>query len=92
MKQITTFKSEFDNYVIVSFEQDNETFYGAVKDEYITDGKLNRQLNGLQMHMHKELNEVLEALQMSLAIKRIMRDCKCTMQEAFGIYLDTLED
>ena len=36
-----------------------DDFFLAIEDKYITDGKVNTQLNGLQMHASKDLNDCL---------------------------------
>lgn len=45
---------------IVSFEQNGEKLYGAIDFDYVTDGKVNRELNGVQMHVSKDLNQCIE--------------------------------
>ena len=44
-------------FTIVLNEQ---KFYCAIEDKYITDGKINQELNGLQMYCDKDLNACLD--------------------------------
>ena len=46
------------NFTIV---KDSEGFYSAIEDKYITNGKTNTALNGLQMHSNRELSGCLES-------------------------------
>ena len=81
-------------YELVKFVDSisNKIVYGAVKDEYITDGKLNRQLNGLQMRMNDSLQDVVEALQFDTAIEEIRDKRGVDLNTAFEIYLDRHAD
>lgn len=45
---------------VVSFEQDGEKLFGAIDFDYVTDGKVNKELNGVQMHVSKDLNQCIE--------------------------------
>jgi len=53
---IKTFTARNRNFTIV---KDDEGFYLAIEDKYITDGKTNTALNGLQMSASKDLNQCL---------------------------------
>ena len=54
---IKTFTTRNRNFTIV---KDNEGFYLAIEDKYITDGKTNTTLNGLQMFASKDINQCIK--------------------------------
>ena len=54
---IKTFTARNRNFTIV---KDEQGFYLAIEDKYITDGKTNTALNGLQMSASKDLNQCLQ--------------------------------
>ena len=46
------------NFVVVQYD---DGWYGAIEDKYIdANGKLTKQLNGLQVHHNENLNDCLE--------------------------------
>lgn len=56
---IKDFMVRAERFVIV---QNDEGFYLAINKKYIdADGKLTRQLNGIQMHANKNLNDCLNS-------------------------------
>jgi len=57
------------NFTIVQNEQG---FYLAIEDKYITDGKLNRTLNGFQMYANKELNGCLNTCKNQVEIEYLV--------------------
>lgn len=91
MKKITEFKSLIGHFIVVKFEYNNEVVYGAVNVENITDGKLNKELNGFELHVHKELNEVINELQTLTKIHSIMRNENIDMMAALKIYMEENE-
>lgn len=48
-------------------------YYLAIEDKYITDGKTNTALNGLQMHASRELDECLEDTRRDVLMDVYMR-------------------
>lgn len=40
--------------------KDENDWYCAIEDKHITDGKLNKELNGFQMHADKNLDECIK--------------------------------
>lgn len=64
---VTTLIVRGNEYYIVTkdhFNGDihNKFKYAGIKKEYITDGKLNRELNGLQMYVSETLAEVVDRI------------------------------
>lgn len=45
---------------IIAFKHDGAKLYAAIDNAYITDGKINRPLNGVQMHTSSDLNQCIE--------------------------------
>ena len=59
-----------EKFVIV---RDEEGWYLAINTKYIdADGKLNRQLNGLQMFANKELKQTVRTVLMSVEVDYLM--------------------
>lgn len=67
-------------FVIVKNEQD---FFLAIEDKYITDGKMNTTLNGLQMFANKDLNDCLDTLRRHVEIE-YLEGQGFSKAEAFG--------
>ena len=64
---ITTFNIRGNEYFIVTAEHfngdtANKFKYAGIKKEYVTDGKTNRQLNGLQMYVSETIAEVIDRI------------------------------
>ena len=63
-----------------------EGWYLAIEDKYITDGKTNTKLNGLQMHANRELNGCLKSLNDCVEMRYMVDECGMTIEEAFEKY------
>lgn len=64
LEQITTYIIHNNEWIIVyceaGFENDTEDrHYAGIRREWITDGKLNREVNGLQILVSKTIEEVI---------------------------------
>ena len=68
------------NFTVVKNEQD---FYCAIEDKYITDGRLNRQLNGFQMYASKDLNDCLNTCKTQVEVEYLVSN-GYTKAEAFA--------
>ena len=88
MIRISTFIGYNKKYEIVKFHNnvDGKLVYGAINHEYLTNGKLNRTLNGLQMKIHNTLSDLIETLQFSTELDEIRDKNKCDLMTAFNIY------
>lgn len=64
MKHITTFMARNKKFEVV---QDEKGFW-AIEDKYITNGKLNRQINGIQGHLRETLEDCLETARISAEV------------------------
>lgn len=64
--------------------QNEEGFFLAIEDKYITDGKLNRTLNGFQMFASKDLNTCLNTTKNQVEIEYLEAQ-GYSKAEAFGI-------
>lgn len=67
LEVITHFYIRGKEYLIVTtdhFNGDtkNKFKYAGIKREYITDGRINRQLNGLQMYVSETVEEVIDRI------------------------------
>ena len=65
-------------------------FYLAIEDKYITDGKLNTTLNGIQMMASKELNQCLENTRNEVEIDWLVSQGH-SKAEAFAIHFNMLD-
>ena len=72
------------HFVIVKHESGK---YCAIDDQYITNGKLNRVLNGFQMHANDELENCIGSVKFEIDIQELMNDKGLTIEEAFQEYL-----
>ena len=55
-----------ESYTIGTIQANGETYYVAIDHKYLDDnGYLAQQLNGLQMHMEKDLYDCLSSVRMS---------------------------
>lgn len=62
-------------------------FYHAIEDKYITDGRLNKTLNGAQLHASKELNTCLNNTRNSVEIDYLIEQ-GYSKAEAFAKVFD----
>lgn len=76
------------HFVIV---QNEECFYLAIEDKYITDGKLNQALNGFQMYASKELDTCLNTCKNQVEIE-YLEEQGYSKAEAFGIVFGIPQD
>lgn len=81
MKHITTYHSRGRHFEIVL---NDEGYYLAIEDKYITDGRMNTTLNGLQMNANKDLELCLEHTRRDVEIAYLMSEGK-TLAEAYSI-------
>lgn len=75
IKKIT---AEGRNFTVVFNKEYNK--YLAIEEKYITDGKLNQQLNGLQMHARDTLEECIQETEMTCKIDK-MKEAGMDQQE-----------
>lgn len=47
-------------YIVRFTNDDGNKLYGAIDFDYVENGKLTRQLNGVQMHVSTDLNQCIE--------------------------------
>jgi hypothetical protein len=73
------------HFTIVKREEDG--FYCAIEDKYITNGRLNRTLNGAQMHCADSLSRCLDNTQRSVDIDYYVEQGK-SKAEAFAMVFD----
>ena len=82
---IKNFVARDRHFVVVKDEQD---FFLAIEDKYITDGKMNTTLNGFQMFANKDLNGCLNACKHQVEIDYLVDNGYSKAQafaEVFGI-------
>ena len=77
---ITTLKVRNKSFEIV---QDERGFW-AIEDKYITDGKLNKQINGISGHLKNTLEECIESAKFSAEVEYVMTTEKCDVMTAFN--------
>ena len=71
--------------------KDDNGFYCAIEDKYIDkDGRLNRTLNGFQMHANKDLNETLQGIQNEVDMDYYVAQGH-SRAEAFCIVFDCMD-
>ena len=52
--------------------KNEEGFYLSIEDKYITDGKINQTLNGIQMHASKSLDKCLQGVQDEVEVQYLI--------------------
>lgn len=67
--------------------KNDEGFYMAIEDKYITDGKMNTTLNGLQMHASKDLNDCLKGVNDEVEVEYLISTGK-TKAQAMAIHFN----
>lgn len=66
---IKEFIARSRKFTIVLNEQ---KYYCAIEDKYITDGKINQELNGLQMYCDRDLNACLDHVRDAVEMDYLM--------------------
>lgn len=69
-KMVTTFHTEGRTFHIVFNEE--SAMYLAIEDKYVTDGKLNCKLNGLQMKANKTLEGCLDQVEFECKVEKLV--------------------
>ena len=69
------------HFVVVKNE---DSIYLAIEDKHITNGKLNKALNGFQMYASKDLNDCLTTCKHQVEIEYLVSQGK-SKAEAFAI-------
>lgn len=79
------------NYIVrgrhFTIVKNAEGFYLAIEDKYITDGKINTTLNGVQMNASKDLNQCLDLVKSEVEIDYLVEQGH-SKSEAFAIYFN----
>ena len=79
------------NYIVrgrhFTIVKNAEGFYLAIEDKYITDGKINTTLNGVQMNASKDLNQCLDLVKSEVEIDYLVEQGH-SKAEAFAIYFN----
>lgn len=70
MKHITTLKVRNKSFEIVK----DEKGFWAIEDKYITDGKLNKQINGITGHLRETLEQCIESARMSAEVDYLVSE------------------
>lgn len=88
---VTTLIVRGHEYYIVTKDHfngdiNNKFKYAGIKKEYITDGKLNRELNGLQMYVSETVAEVVDRITDSEEIAYLTREEGLDAGEAVRVY------
>lgn len=59
-----------ETYTIGTIQANGKTYYVAINHEYLDEnGYLTQQLNGLQMHMEKDLYDCLSSVRISYRVR-----------------------
>lgn len=66
--------------------KNEDGYYLAIEDKYITDGKTNQVLNGIQMHANKTLNGCLQSIQDEVEIEYLMKTTGMELMDAMKVY------
>ena len=91
LKVVTHLYVRGTEYLIVTadhFNGDtlNKFKYAGIKREYVTDGKINRQLNGLQMFVSETVAECIDRIKDSEEIAYLTREKGIDAGEAVRVY------
>ena len=92
-KKITSYIIYGHEYVIFytkeGWENDpNDNHYCAFKREWITDGKLNRTVNGMDMMISQSVEEVINHINNRETLKHIMETENVDIMEAVKIMME----
>jgi hypothetical protein len=88
IKRITKLVTSEGEYLICKLTEGCNKGYIGLNVEWVTDGKLNRELNGVQMHLNDTIEKVIDEIKMSDEIERLMRENNIEIMEAMKIYLE----
>ena len=77
---IKTLKKHGRSFTIV---KNADGFYLAIEDKYITDGKLNTTLNGIQMNASKDLEKCIQTTIDHIEIEYLMNKKGFSKAQAF---------
>lgn len=75
MKNITRHEYKGRNFEIVL----KDGYYLAIEDCYISNGKMNTSLNGIQMHAHKDLDDTIKDVNNWVDVKELEAEGVDTM-------------
>ena len=84
---IKTFTCRHRNFTIVN----QNGWYCAIEDKYITDGKINTALNGWQMFADRELSRCLDRAKDRVELD-YLESTGMTKAEAFATYFGMMEN
>lgn len=90
MTGATIIKSYIQRGRHFTIAQNEDGFFLAIEDKYITDGKLNRTLNGFQMYASKSLQDCLTSLRNAIEIEYLESQGH-SKAEAFAIHFNMLD-
>ena len=82
MKRITTLVVREEKFEIVHYMDR----YCAINTKYIENGRLVKQLNGLQMHARNTLAECIDETRMSVEVKYMVDELGMTIEDAIKEY------
>lgn len=68
---ITRYFGCYSAYYIVEFSNGK---FGSIKEEYITNGKLNKALNGIEMNLSNSVNDVIFSIRYHENVKMLMEN------------------
>lgn len=68
LKKVTTLNYKGNEYFIC---HDGE-FYWAMRTEWFTNGKLNREVNGIMGHIKTDLNDCIESVKMTIDFQELI--------------------
>lgn len=91
LTKVTTFIIRNHEWVIIhaseTFEGDSQDrHYMGVRREWITDGRLNRQLNGIQSNLSKTVAEVIDRITDLEEVDYLAETTDMTREEACMTY------
>lgn len=89
MIRISTFVGYANKeYEVVKFYNnlDGKLVYGAINHKYLTNGKLNKTLNGLEMKINHTLADLIDQLKFECELDKIRDVNKCDLMTAFDIW------
>lgn len=69
----------------------HDKLYCAIEDKYITDGKINRQLWGPQLHPGETLEDCINSVTDAVEVDYLVEQGH-TRAEAFAIYWDMMDN
>lgn len=80
------------HFTIVKTKRSDGEWYLSIEDKYITDGKINKALNGLECHANRTLNGCINLTHDDVEIDHIQDELGCDRFTAVTKYFELYKE